>query len=154
MNDLNDQYYQLSETEGCLVSPSVGQPCVALYEEMWYRAKVQNLSVNDITVHYVDYGNDETLKPSAVKQINPSFLKIPKVAVECSIDLNRDEWSEEATALFEQLTGENQLIVKIVSQQGDRYQVKVFDKDACCISGEVFNIIPGLGIGLTFYINM
>ena len=148
MTDLNTHYFQLSETEGCLVSPTVGQPCVALYEEMWFRAKVLKLSVNDIMVHYVDYGNEETLTPSAVKQITPSFLKTPQVAVECSIDLNRDEWSEEATTLFEELTGENQLIVKILSQHGDRYQVKVFDKDARCISEDVFNIIPGAGINL------
>ena len=148
MTDINTHYFQLSETEGCLVSPIVGQPCVALYEEMWFRAKVLKLSVNDMMVHYVDYGNEETLKPSAVKQITPSFLKIPQVAVECSIDLNRDEWSEEATTLFEELTGENQLIVKILSRHGDRYQVKVFDKDARCISEDVFNIIPGAGINL------
>ena len=145
MNDLNDRYFQLSETEGCLVSPTVGQPCVALYEEMWYRAKVVNLSVNDVTVHYVDYGNDETLKPSAVKQITPPFLKIPQVAVECSLDLNHDEWSEETTTLFEELTGENKLIIKIVSLQGDRFEVKVFDKDANCISGQVLSTITGAG---------
>ena len=148
MNDLNNHFFQLSETEGCLVSPSVGQPCIALYDEMWYRAKVVSLSVNDLTAHYVDYGNDETLKPSAVKQMTQRFLKLPQVAIECSIDLNRDEWSEEATALFEELTGENQLIIKVLSQQGDRYQVKLFDTEAQCISEEVFNIIPGAGNGL------
>lgn len=148
MNDLNNDFFQLSETEGCLVSPSVGQPCIALYEEMWYRAKVLSLSVNNLMVHYVDYGNDETLKPSAVKKMTPQFLKLPQVTIECSIDLNRDEWSEEATSLFEEQTGENQLIIKVLDQQGDRYQVKLFDKEARCISEEVFNIIPGAGNGL------
>ena len=147
-NDLNSHYFQLSETEGCLDSPSVGEPCVALFEEMWYRAKILNLSGNDFTVHYVDYGNEETLKHSEVKKMTPLFFKTPQVAVECSLALNRDQWSEEATALFEELTGENQLVIKIIGQQGDTYQVKVFDKDEQCISDKVYNTIAVAGAGM------
>lgn len=148
MTDMNNHYFQLDETEGCLVSPTVGQTCVALYEEMWYRAKVLSISVNDMTVHYVDYGNDETLQPSVVKQITPSFLKTPEVAIECSLDLNRDEWPEESTALFEELTGdeEKKFIIKIVGNQGDRYEVKLFDTDANCLSTQVLSTIPGTGM--------
>ena len=146
MNDLNNYYFQLSEEEGCLAKPAVDQPCVALYEEMWYRARVVNHTQTDLTVHYVDYGNTETVKPSVVKEMTPKFLKVPEVAIECTIDLNRDEWSEEATTLFEELTGENQLIVKVLSQQADKFQVKVFDGDNC-VSEEVFNTILGEGIG-------
>ncbi|KAJ7388565.1 hypothetical protein OS493_036932 [Desmophyllum pertusum] len=98
-----------------------------------------------MTVHYVDYGNDETLQPSVVKQITPSFLKTPEVAIECSLDLNRDEWPEESTALFEELTGdeEKKFIIKIVGNQGDRYEVKLFDTDANCFSAQVLSTIPG-----------
>ena len=148
MTDMNNHYFQLDETEGCLVSPTVGQTCVALYEEMWFRAKVLSISVNDMTVHYVDYGNDETLQPSVVKQITPSFLKTPEVAIECSLDLNRDEWPEQSTALFEELTGdeEKKFIIKIVGNQGDRYEVKLFDTDANCFSAQVLSTIPGTGM--------
>ena len=148
MNDLNDHYFQLSETED-LFSPTIEQPCVVQYKGIWYRAKVLNLSVNGMTVHFVDYGNSATnIEPSAVKQMTLPFLKIPQVAVECSLDLNQDEWSEETTALFEKLTGKNQLVIKTVSQQGDRCEVKVFDKDAHCIIGQVINAIAGAGIVL------
>ena len=151
MTDLNDHHFQLAETEGCLVSPTVGQPCVAFYEDSWFRAKVMNISVNDLTVHYVDYGNDETLKPSGVKQMTPSFLKTPEVAIECSLDLNRDEWPEEATALFEKLTTEDEkLIIKILGFEGGRYEVKVFNKKAHCFSEEVLYTIPGAGINFEF----
>ncbi|KAL9980435.1 hypothetical protein ACROYT_G009026 [Oculina patagonica] len=144
MTDLNDHYFQLAETEGCLVSPSVGQPCVALFEKMWYRAEVVNTSVNDITVHYVDYGNDETVIPSEVKQITPLFLKTPKVAIECSIDLNSDLWLKDTSDMFEELTANDEkLIVKIVRCQGGRYEVKVFNDDARCFSAEVLSSIPG-----------
>ncbi|PFX27913.1 Tudor domain-containing protein 1 [Stylophora pistillata] len=144
MTDLNDHHFQLAETEGCLVSPLVGQPCVALYGDLWYRAKVQKISVNDITVHYVDYGNDETLKPSSVKQISSMFMKTPEVAIECSLDLKRNEWPEEAIALFERLsTADEQLIIKILGYDSGQYQVKVFDKKARCLSEEVLHLIPG-----------
>lgn len=147
MTDLNDHYFELAETEGCLVSPTVGQPCVALFEEMWYRAQVLNISVNDLTVHYVDYGNEETLKPSGVKQIIPSFLKTPKVAIECSLNLDRDDWPEESTGIFEELTAnDEQLILKILRCQGGRYEVKVFSKDASCYSGEILSTLEGAGI--------
>ena len=145
MNDLNNHYFQLSESEGCLNSPAVGQPCVALYEDMWYRARVTSVSGNELIVHYVDYGNAETVQTSTVKQMKPLFLKVPQVAIECSVELNRDEWSEEATTLLEELTGENQLIIQVLSQQANRYQVKVSDGDAICISQEVLNVISGTG---------
>ena len=151
MIDLNDYYFQLAETEGCLVSPIVGQPCVALYEDSWYRAKVQKISVNDITVHYADYGNDETLKPSSVKQMSPLFMKTCEVAIECSLDLNRSEWPEEAIALFERLsTKDEQLIIKILGSDSGRYQVKLFDKNAHCLSEEVLHVISGAGINFDF----
>lgn len=145
MNDLNNHYFLLSETDGCLSSPAVGQPCVALYEEMWYRAQITSVSGNELIVHYIDYGNTETVQTSTVKQLVPLFLKVPQAAIECSIELDRDEWSEEATALLEEMTGENQLIIKVLSKQANKYQVKLFNSDAMSISEEVLNVIPGTG---------
>lgn len=149
MNDLNSHYSQLSETESSIDSPVVGQSCVALYEGMWYRANILGFSENDFTVHYVDYGNEETLEHSAVKQISPLFLKTTQVAVKCSLDPNRGQWSEKATALFEDLTGEDELVIKIIGQKGDTYQVKVFSKDEHCVSEEVYNTFSGEGMFLT-----
>ena len=154
MNDLNSYYSQLSETESSIDSPVVGQSCVALYEGMWYRANILSFSENDFTVHYVDYGNEETLEHSAVKQISPLFLKTTQVAVKCSLDPNRGQWSEKATALFEDLTGEDELVIKIIGQKGDTYQVKVFSKDEHCVSEEVYNTFSGEGmflINIFFY---
>lgn len=152
MTDLNDHYFELAETEGCLVSPTVGQSCVALFEEMWYRAEVLKISVNDMNVHYVDYGNEETLKPSGVKQITPLFLKTPKVAIECSLDLNRNDWPKDSTGIFEELTAnDEQLIVKIIRCQGGRYEVKVFNNDASCLSAELLSTFEEPGIGLTHF---
>lgn len=148
MNDLNSHYSQLSETESSIDSPVVGQSCVALYEGMWYRANILSFSENDFTVHYVDYGNEETLEHSAVKQISPLFLKTTQVAVKCSLDPNRGQWSEKATALFEDLTGEDELVIKIIGQKGDTYQVKVFSKDEHCVSEEVYNTFSGEGMFL------
>ena len=145
MNDLNNHYFQLAETEGCIVSPAIGQPCVALFEEMWYRAKVLHVSVNDLTVHYVDYGNTETAKPSGVKQIMPTFLETPVIAVECSLDLGKESWSEEATSLLEKLTGSEIQTIKVVSQQKDRFEVKVFGDMAHCISDEVLQKLNETG---------
>ena len=148
MNDLNSHYSQLSETESSIDSPVVGQSCVALYEGMWYRANILGFSENDFTVHYVDYGNEETLEHSAVKQISPLFLKTTQVAVKCSLDPNRGQWSEKATALFEDLTGDDELVIKIIGQKGDTYQVKVFSKDEHCVSEEVYNTFSGEGMFL------
>lgn len=148
MNDLNSHYSQLSETESSIDSPVVGQSCVALYEGMWYRANILGFSENDFTVHYVDYGNEETLEHSAVKQISPLFLKTTQVAVKCSLDPNRGQWSEKATALFEDLTGEDELVIKVIGQKGDTYQVKVFSKDEHCVSEEVYNTFSGEGMFL------
>lgn len=79
------------------------------------------------------------------------FLKTPKVAIECSLDLNRDEWPEDSTGIFEELTAnDEQLIIKTLRCQGGRYEVKVFNKDASCFSAELLSTLEGAGIGLMY----
>ena len=141
MNDLNRHYIPLNETEGCLVSPSHAQPCVARYsvDEMWYRAKILSLSVNNVAVQFVDYGNSETVCPSGVKQIKSVFTELPAAAMECSLDLSQEEWSTEQLNLFQELTGEKQLTVKLLQEKDGRYEVEVYEEGVQCISSAVLD---------------
>ena len=83
--------------------------------------------------------------------MSPLFMKTCEVAIECSLDLNRSEWPEEAIALFERLsTKDEQLIIKILGSDSGRYQVKLFDKNAHCLSEEVLHMISGAGINFNF----
>ena len=139
MNDLNLHYLQLSETEGCLVSPSSGQLCVARYseDEQWYRATVESVSVNNLAVHFIDYGNSETVSPSGVKAIQPRYLALPRAALKCSLDLSNQAWAAEQTALFQKLAGEKQLTVTLLSERDGKFEAKVCEEGVRCINEQV-----------------
>ena len=142
MNDLNSCYSHLDGTESCLVSPVVGQPCVALFSEdcYWYRAKVTRLTVNSVEVQFVDYGNTEVIKPKDLKSMEPKYMTLPVQAIECSLDLTRKDWTDEQRAMLENVTREKiddggeqekEVSVKVIVQKADKYEVKVLDGTTC-----------------------
>ncbi|RMC11371.1 hypothetical protein DUI87_11490 [Hirundo rustica rustica] len=50
----------------------------------WYRAVVQNItSDGSVRVSFVDYGNSEEVPLDNIRQISPSFLKLPFQAIKC-----------------------------------------------------------------------
>ena len=149
MNELNDYCSQLDATEGCLVSPVVGQSCVALFSEdcLWYRARVTRLSVNSVEVQFVDYGNTEIIKPKDLKALEPKYMTLPLQAIECSLNLSRKDWTEEHGTVLQNMTKvegvdgevqEKEVSVKLIEQSGSRYEVKVLE-GTVCISDNVLS---------------
>ena len=140
MDSMYNHYSKLNETEGCLVSPVVGQPCVAIFVDdgSWYRAVVQSVSSSDIEVQYVDYGNSQKVKPSKVKLIEPRFVKLPIFAIECSLDNTQSDGTAEEVDKFKAVIGENKLTAEIKRKESTTYVVRMFQGDNC-ISDSMLN---------------
>jgi tudor domain-containing protein 1/4/6/7 len=133
MDSIYDHYSTLDDTTGCLVSPDIGQPCVAVFEDdgSWYRASVQDMSLSDLNVKFVDYGNAQKVKPFKVKQIEPRFMKLPKLAMECTVDYQRSEWTNEETEKFKAVIGEDKQTAEILKEKDGKYLVKIFQGSEC-----------------------
>lgn len=61
------------------VKPIIGDIYGVIYESIWHRAMV--ISLNPITVHFIDFGNDEILEKNAkIRDIGDTFKNVPKLA--------------------------------------------------------------------------
>ena len=102
-----------------LASPQVGSACCARFSEDggWYRAVVASVSPKGVTVHYVDYGNSETVDPSQVFVLQPNSLSTPVQAIECSLSNVPDSPAhEEAVSNFSPLVTDKELLVTFKNQ--------------------------------------
>ncbi|PAA82181.1 hypothetical protein BOX15_Mlig002182g121, partial [Macrostomum lignano] len=65
-----------------------GDGCIGVYEEAWYRARV--LSLNPVSVLFVDYGNVESAATPAELQLRPlpagrAEFRVPAFAIRCQL---------------------------------------------------------------------
>ncbi|XP_071116873.1 uncharacterized protein [Haliotis cracherodii] len=97
-----------------LDEPQCGQPCCARYSEdgQWYRGRVTSSQGNNVTVHFVDYGNSDVIKGEDIKILSPNMLSPGPYALECALeqaDPVTGVWTEDAIAYFETLTAEKEI---------------------------------------------
>ncbi|XP_021350187.1 uncharacterized protein LOC110448334 isoform X2 [Mizuhopecten yessoensis] len=109
MDTLQAHYGSLTDTEGALVNPMLGQPCIAKYtdDNSWYRAKVSGLLKNGLAeVTFVDYGNTECLQRETLKTASQEFMELPAQAIFCGLSgvkATQGFWSPEHVAQFEDI---------------------------------------------------
>ena len=66
----------------------IGQPIVSQYAEddHFYRARVtQILSVSDVEVMFVDFGNSEIVDVSRLRRTHPVYLGVPIECYQCRL---------------------------------------------------------------------
>lgn len=64
---------------------SIGKPCLAFYIEdrRWYRAVVEAVSEDSVTVSYIDYGNSCRVKNCDLRELPSDLAQIPALAYKC-----------------------------------------------------------------------
>lgn len=69
--------------------PEVGECCATIIGDdfgEWYRAKVvETISVQEVSVLYVDFGLIAARKLNQLKEIDPELITIPQQAIECCL---------------------------------------------------------------------
>ncbi|KAJ9587387.1 hypothetical protein L9F63_019088 [Diploptera punctata] len=89
-------------------TPKRGDLCAAkfVYDEEWYRARVEKVSGSKVSVFYIDYGNRETLDSSRCAALPSSFQADKPYAHEyglaCALLPTDEEYKEEAIRQFGQ----------------------------------------------------
>uniref|UniRef100_UPI00358F3E1E RING finger protein 17-like n=1 Tax=Myxine glutinosa TaxID=7769 RepID=UPI00358F3E1E len=87
--------------------PTPNTPCVAQFNGgLWCRAFIKAVSKQHVArIRFVDFGNEESVQVSNLRQMSPKFLILPAQAVNCALtdvipaDGNA-EWSDEARTQF------------------------------------------------------
>lgn len=72
-----------SQLDHSSYSPSVGELCFVCFTEdkEWYRGVVDDvLPNNKFKVTFVDYGNEDTVSPEAIRVMDAKFLSLPRQA--------------------------------------------------------------------------
>lgn len=75
------------------------------------------------TVHFIDYGNVETVSFSKVKEIDPEFLKLPAQAVHCQLFGCKISLTSDESSLLYELTDGKDLEAEFVTKDNDIYYV-------------------------------
>ncbi|XP_053316445.1 tudor domain-containing protein 6 [Spea bombifrons] len=114
---------ELSIVDDCFISAiEVGSPCNVMYSDdnNWYRAAVTRIEAGLITVRFVDYGNEETVKADHVRQLPSALTTIPVVAFPCCLagfNLSDGCWNSDANTFFYNRVTEDSLEITVVGIQ-------------------------------------
>ncbi|XP_076241110.1 vreteno [Calliopsis andreniformis] len=92
------------------VKPVVGDIYAVQYEDVWHRGLVTCL--NPLTIHYIDYGNDEVIQSDDFREVN-KYKNIPRFAAKIRL-------SEKANKIYKDLKYEDIISVKMISFDSDK----------------------------------
>ncbi|ESO96874.1 hypothetical protein LOTGIDRAFT_159624 [Lottia gigantea] len=123
--------------------PKIGEHVSALYENMWYRAKVLNQKDDKFTVLFIDYGNTSDIFVKDIRKLNPSLLDLPAQAIKCSfygihIPLNSDQQAKIETMLNKDIIN-----VQASSTVDEIYKVIVTLTDGININDVIIQAFSG-----------
>lgn len=115
-----------------LAEATPGVACVAKYadDEQWYRGTVLSVEMGVAYIHFVDYGNSDSVPLSSVCRVSEEFMNIPPMTLRCElfgVTSTEDDWTSEAIEEFETLTCEKRLVVHVVAHEGQMYSVRLLD---------------------------
>ncbi|XP_050402777.1 tudor domain-containing 6 [Patella vulgata] len=115
-----------SESSNSLKETKIGSVCVAKFtdDDMWYRARVEVINDDDVTVRFVDYGNTDTVSVDRIKKSSKADVETPPLSYKCRLH-GLNVWTEETTNEFENATADRTLQVKFVSSEDAEFSVEL-----------------------------
>ncbi|CAC5408616.1 TDRD1_4_6_7 [Mytilus coruscus] len=122
--------------------PSKGELVCAKFDDdrVWYRAEVLDISGDDYTVHFVDYGNKSFVKSSSIRKINFSLSSMSKQSICCNIvGVELKSLPEEKLLKFANMAMQG----KPVKLQGLEKKDGYYDVKLYTLSGENINAMFG-----------
>ena len=130
---LEELMEKLNDTESCsitpIISPTVNKLCLSQYveDQRFYRAEIKEVRSEEsmALVHYIDYGNSDSVKLESLYMLPQEYCSLPRQAVCCSFPSDiRNCWMETAQTYLEELL--DQECVVSLAQETDK------DKNVVC----------------------
>ena len=115
--------------------------CIAQYsgDDQWYRAVVQTAQASTATVHFVDYGNVETVSYGKIKEIQPEFVKLPAQGVHCKLFCpHKSDYTKEESDRFSNALADKLLETEFVTEENGIYHVLMKEKSCAKYINDMF----------------
>uniref|UniRef100_A0A9J7YW18 Tudor domain-containing protein 1 n=1 Tax=Cyprinus carpio carpio TaxID=630221 RepID=A0A9J7YW18_CYPCA len=131
LTELSYELMKHCELERASFTPTVGEPCCALFtgDARWYRAMVLEVfGEGKAKVYFVDYGNSCEVEAAHLKAITPSLLKLPFQAIRCwlaGVEPVEGQWNKEAIHKFQALCAGQPLSGRVLSISEKGYGVEL-----------------------------
>ncbi|XP_076098484.1 uncharacterized protein LOC143068364 isoform X2 [Mytilus galloprovincialis] len=132
IDSLMDKISQEFESSRSFSSINVGSPCIAkLSDGACYRSVIKSAqNDNNVLVLAVDFGFEELVSNSQVREISPRSMPIPSQALECTVDSTKTEekhWSDKEIRLLSEFESKEPLIAKVTAKRGSIFQLDLHD---------------------------
>ena len=99
-----------------VTDPVTDQPVLALYSEdgVWYRAKVLAVQNSSVSVRFIDFGNEEEVQFSNLRDIRDDDLKLPITCIDCRISglMSDSQDGEERKVAVEEMCLEQKFVAE------------------------------------------
>ncbi|XP_057380096.1 tudor domain-containing protein 6-like [Daphnia carinata] len=110
---------------------SIGKPCLAFFMEdgRWYRAVVEAISEDSVTVLYIDYGNSCSVKSCDLRELPFDLAQTPALAYKCCQE-GAESYLAHVTEIYLKVIAEmTALTVKFVNIVDGVLHVRIFDPE-------------------------
>ncbi|XP_064001831.1 tudor domain-containing protein 6 isoform X2 [Pogoniulus pusillus] len=112
----------LNDCVSCIKS---GDICLVKYSEdgKFYRAKIISMKGDSVVVRHVDYGSEEAVNVTMVKEIPRELLKVPNQAFACCLSgfsSSEGSWLSEAKQKFHDMTKDLLLEAEVIETWEDK----------------------------------
>ncbi|XP_056634538.1 maternal protein tudor-like [Diorhabda sublineata] len=134
LRSLMDNLQELCQDDTFMDSSSIKPdvPCCALFvnDGLWYRSQVVDVKENNVKVRYIDYGNEELIPISQLKDIDSEVMTVLRPqAIECCLNGYQNmEPDEIRDGLLEELILEQVFTMKVVEMCDQKALVDLFDE--------------------------
>ncbi|XP_065110632.1 tudor domain-containing 6 [Paramisgurnus dabryanus] len=146
LDELNSS--QLSSAQVDLQALRPGDVVQAEYpsDGAWYRAVVQNKQDSKVQVQFIDFGNEATLPPLKIRQLDKRFLNMPRLSIHCSLEDGKTgykrDWTKEQVIAFKKAAGENgekKILCKFIRNNRSAWLVSL-EHRGIVLEGPSFNM--------------
>ncbi|XP_052057954.1 uncharacterized protein LOC127698468 isoform X6 [Mytilus californianus] len=131
IDSLMDKISQEFVSSHILSSLIVGAPCIAkLSDGACYRSVIKSAQNENVFVLAVDFGFEEWVSNSQLREISTRNLQIPSQALECTVDSTKTEekyWSAKEIRLLSEFESKEPLIAKVTAKRGAILQLDLHD---------------------------
>ena len=115
----------LDESKPCMHFGRIEQACVAKYEDgAWYRGKILAINGSEVSILFVDYGNQQRCPLNSLKIIDEEFIKLPPQAYHCTLRFTPER--EEKANFGEAVVGKTLEAAFYRIGSDKKYETKLF----------------------------
>ncbi|XP_063609243.1 tudor domain-containing protein 7-like [Penaeus indicus] len=113
------ELYYMEEKNLSPVSETItGKVYAASYDESWFRVQVLSVNGDQVTVLFIDHGDEEQLSLSLIHNLHKNFCNLPAQSVSCALaGLEYGGKDQSALNLLQTLALGQTLVGQVVSRQ-------------------------------------